>query len=238
MTSIFQVLMKNFIKNELSGWRKGELAWMAFSLAAVIGLSIHWKDSALGIVAAATGMMYTLLAGKGKISCFAFGIVNSPLYAYAAWQQRYYADTLLYLYYFIMMFPGIIAWRRHKSPSVGEGVEKKRLASRERAVLAAAILCATLLLSIVLSAVGGNRPICDAVTNTLSVAAMILTVRRAVEQWMMWIAVDAIEIFMWWKVWAECGNSISLLLMWALFLANGIYLRRRWIVDMRRNGAL
>jgi nicotinamide mononucleotide transporter len=61
---------------------------------------------------------------------------------------------------------------------------------------------------------------------------MILTVRRMVEQWMMWIAVDAIEVFMWWKVWAESGNSVALLLMWLLFLVNGIYLRRMWLKDM------
>jgi Na+/melibiose symporter-like transporter len=81
-------------------------------------------------------------------------------------------------------------------------------------VLAAAVLICSAALWLLLSFVGGKRPLCDAFTNVLSVAAMILTVRRMVEQWMMWIAVDAIEVFMWWKVWAESGNSVALLLMW------------------------
>jgi nicotinamide riboside transporter PnuC len=58
---------------------------------------------------------------------------------------------------------------------------------------------------------------------------MILTVRRAIEQWILWIAVDAIEVFMWYKTYSEEGSLISILLMWLLFLANGIYLLSLWI---------
>lgn len=224
--------MKRFFVNELSGWSAGELIWMAFCLSAVTGLSLHWGDGALGISAALSGMMYTLLAGKGKISCYLFGIVNTPLYAYAAWRQCYYGDVALNVYYFLMMFPGIAAWRRHQCPEKGKGVMKTRLDRRGRAVLAATVIIGSAVLWQLLVLVGGNRPLCDAFTNVLSVAAMILTVRRMVEQWMMWIAVDAIEVFMWWKVWAESGNSVALLLMWLLFLVNGIYLRRMWLKDM------
>jgi nicotinamide mononucleotide transporter len=61
---------------------------------------------------------------------------------------------------------------------------------------------------------------------------MVLTVRRCIEQWIMWIAVDLIEVFMWWRVWTETGNSVSVLLMWLLFLANGFYLWRLWAHSM------
>lgn len=228
--------MKKFLVRELSGWSAGELSWMAFSLASVTGLSLHWGDSAAGIVAALSGMMYTLLAGKGKISCYAFGLVNTPLYAYAAWRSGYYGDAALNAYYFAMMFAGIASWRRHSCDDGSKGVVKTRLSARGRALLAAALLSGTAALWAILLAAGGSRPFCDALTNTLSVAAMVLTVRRAVEQWTMWIVVDAIEVFMWWKVWAESGNSVSLLSMWMLFLANGIWLRHRWLSDMRRDG--
>jgi nicotinamide mononucleotide transporter len=72
-------------------------------------------------------------------------------------------------------------------------------------------------------------------TNTLSIAAMILTVKRCMEQWLMWIAVNLIEVFMWWKVWTIEGNSISILLMWLLFLFNGIFFFIRWKKDTRRD---
>lgn len=227
--------MKKILVRELSGWSAGELSWMAFSLASVTGLSLHWGDSATGIIAALTGMMYTLLAGKGKISCYAFGLVNTPLYAYTAWRCGYYGDAALNIYYFAMMFAGIASWRRYRHEDAKRGVVKTRLSARGRTILAAALLSCTAALWAILLAAGGSRPFCDALTNTLSVAAMVLTVRRAVEQWTMWIAVDAIEVFMWWKVWAESGNSVSLLSMWMLFLANGIWLRHKWLADMHED---
>jgi nicotinamide riboside transporter PnuC len=64
---------------------------------------------------------------------------------------------------------------------------------------------------------------------------MILTARRAIEQWILWIAVDAIEVFMWYKSWLNGEGHISILLMWLLFLANGIYLLSLWMrIEKRR----
>ena len=62
--------------------------WAAFSVLAIAAVSFSWWDasdilhSSLALVAATTGMMYTMLAGRGRISCYVFGLVNSPLYAY------------------------------------------------------------------------------------------------------------------------------------------------------------
>jgi nicotinamide mononucleotide transporter len=58
---------------------------------------------------------------------------------------------------------------------------------------------------------------------------MILTVRRAIEEWVLWIIVDAVEVFMWWRAWNAGEGSVSVLLMWLLFLANGIYLLSLWM---------
>ncbi|MBR4894066.1 MAG: nicotinamide mononucleotide transporter, partial [Kiritimatiellae bacterium] len=90
-------------------------------------------------------------------------------------------------------------------------------------------IAATLALFALLKFLGGSRPLCDAMTNVLSVAAMYLTVRRAIEEWVLWIAVNAIEVFMWAKVWLSGEGMISVLLMWLLFLANGILIFSEWI---------
>lgn len=224
-----------FFRDECSGWHPCEVAWMVFCVGAVAGLSVFWGDSALGIVAAATGMMYTVLAGKGKASCYLFGIVNAPMYAWLSWQQKYYGDALLNIYYFAMMFPGFASWSVHRSSNLKLGVERSHLTVRGRLAWVLAMSAATAVLWFFLSAFGGNRPLCDSLTNVLSIAAMLLTVRRCIEQWVMWIAVDAIEVFMWWRVWCSGGNSVSLLLMWLLFLANGIVMLSLWLRDARKS---
>lgn len=218
-----------FVRGEFSGWRPGEVAWLVFCQSAIVALSLFWNDSAFGIIAAVTGMMYTVLAGKGKVSCYFFGLINAPLYAWLSWRQGYYGDMALNLYYFAMMFPGLWFWSRNRRPDPSDGIVKSRLTSRERVFWTFGIVSAALLLWPVLESSGGARPLCDSLTNVLSVAAMVLTVKRCIEQWVLWIAVDAIEVVMWWSVHSAEGVGVSILLMWLLFLANGIYLLRLWM---------
>lgn len=205
--------------------------WSIFCLTTIAVVSLTWWDpaavtlSALNLVAAVTGMAYTLLAGRGRILCYAFGLINAPLYVYLSYRYRYYGDMALNAYYFVMMIPGLYCWRRHQAEDPAEGVIRTRLSARERVVYLAAGAAATAALWAALKWWGGNRPLCDALTNVLSVAAMVLTVKRCREQWLLWIVVDAIEVFMWWKV---GETSMALLAMWLLFLLNGLFFFWSW----------
>lgn len=223
-----------FIGQQFQGWRTTEVLWLIFSLSSIIALSIHWNDTILGMTAAVTGMMYTILAGKGKPSCFLFGLVNTPLYAWIAYNAGYYGDFSLNIYYFIMMFPGFAAWLRHRSSISESGIVRTKLSARGRLQLC--FICAIGILALfgILYLIEGSRPLCDSITNILSIAAMLLTVRRALEEWILWIIVDIVEVFMWWRAWCSGEGSVSVLLMWLLFLANGIYLLLLWIKEDNR----
>ena len=223
------MIFGGFFLSQFNGWRRSEVLWLLFAILSITGLSLYWRVSPLAITAAATGMMYTVLAGKGKSACFLFGLVNTPIYAYLSFRQGFYGDFALNVYYFIMMFVGLRTWVLHKSDLAEEGISRTSLAAKGRLKLFAVCAVSTLGLYIVLLHLGGSRPLCDAMTNVLSIAAMYLTVRRAIEEWVIWIAVNAIEVFMWAKVWLSGEGMISVLLMWLLFLVNGIFILREWM---------
>ena len=213
-------------------WRSKFFWWATFSVLAIAAVSLAWWDpsdvlhSSLALVAAVTGMMYTMLAGRGWIACYLFGLVNAPLYAYLSWRWGYYGDMALNLYYFVMMVPGIICWRRNMSAEDSGCIVRTRLAGRERLTWSAAILAGVAALWGVLVLLDGNRPLCDAFTNVFSIAAIVLTVRRCIEQWVLWLAVDAIEMFMWWHTGAD---SMAILAMWTLFFVDGCYCYALWL---------
>lgn len=219
----------DFLIAQFKGWRRREVVWLLFCVLSIAGLSLYWRDSPIAIVAAVTGMMYTILAGKGKSACFLFGLVNTPIYAYLSFRQGFYGDFALNVYYFAMMFAGLRAWMAHKSDSDEEGVFRTHLDAAWRLKLLMVCIAATLALFALLKILGGSRPLCDAMTNVLSIAAMYLTVRRAIEEWVLWIAVNAIEVFMWAKVWLSGEGMFSVLLMWLLFLVNGILIFAEWV---------
>lgn len=220
-----------FFRDEFSGWSGLETAWLVFCLLSVSALSLWTGDSVYAFIAAVTGISYTVFAGKGKISCFAFGMVNAPLYAVIAYRHGYFGDMALNVYYSAMMFPGAVSWWRHRNKDSSRGIVRTRLQPREIFAWAALGSFATAVSWWILVSCGGSRPFCDSLTNVLSIIAMVFTVKRCVEQWLMWIIVDLVEVFMWFKVWQSSGNSVSLLIMWILFLVNGIFLWRVWVKD-------
>jgi nicotinamide mononucleotide transporter len=229
MNKGFAMKFKELFFEQFRAWRPVEIAWMLSSLLAILALSLFWKDNFIGITAALTGMMYTVLAGKGKVSCFLFGLINTPLYAYISFKNGFYGDFSLNIFYFVMMFPGLITWGRNQAKTSEEGVARTRLTFRGRIILLAVCAFCVFVYWNILRYLGGNEPFCDSITNVLSIAAMLLTVRRAIEEWILWIVVNSVEVLMWTRAYMEGSGSISVLLMWLLFLANGIYILSLWL---------
>ena len=87
--------IKNFIAGELSGWKKAEVLWLIFCCTAVIILSIQMGDNVMGIISAVTASLYTIIAGKGKVSCYLFGIINTLLYGWISYKMRLYGEVML-----------------------------------------------------------------------------------------------------------------------------------------------
>lgn len=104
--------MGRFLKHELSGWKAWEIIWLAAACTVITALSLHWGDDALGITMALTGVLCVILTGKGKMSCYLFGLVNTVLYAWIAFGARYYGEVMLNACYYVpMQFVGWFMWK-------------------------------------------------------------------------------------------------------------------------------
>ena len=218
-----------FLQGELRNWHVAELCFMVFSLAAILIITcVTGGDSFAGIVSAGPGIMYTLLAGKGKRSCYLFGIVNSFLYGLISMQNRIYGDMLLnWLYYLPMQFVGLSLWKRNYNQEKGE-VSKKVLTFSGRIIFLLLILLAWGVSALILERFNARVPWLDSATTVLSVAAMILTVLRRFEQWICWTLVNGISIYIWYQVYVSSGNSLAALLMWCIFLICGLVFGWQW----------
>ena len=224
--------LRELVRNELRNWNIAELLLMSSVLAAIVVITvITGGDTFMGIISALTGILYTLLAGKGKSSCYLFGVINSFLYGLISFQSRIYGDMVLnWGYYLPMQFVGIYFWMRNYNPEKGE--VRKRVLSWP---LRGAGLLVTLLVwggaAIVLERFNARAPLLDSATTMLSLLAMVLSVMRCFEQWICWTLVNSISIFMWAQVYRESGNSIATLLMWVIFLLCGLYFGYCWYRD-------
>lgn len=219
-----------FIKN----WTLTDYLWLSFCAAGITGISISLQDSFTGIIAAVTATFYTIFAGKGKISCYLFGIINTILYGYISWDAKLYGEVMLnWGWYLPMMFAGMFFWKRNINKNT-ESIYKSFLSLKERVITLFLTLAGIAFYAVILHKMGDRSPILDSSTTILSVTAMILTVKRCIEQWFIWTVVNVISIWMWLLVYLKEGSSVAILLMWVMALANGIIFFIQWKKDLSR----
>ena len=123
--------LKEFIKTELSGWGKYERIIFPLVLVSIIIISFIINDSKIALISAICGISYTILAGKGKISCYLFGLMGTMCYAYISYKNQLYGNLSLYmLYYLPMQVIGIFKWKKHLNKNTGV-INKTKLSNKE-----------------------------------------------------------------------------------------------------------
>lgn len=225
---------KKYIKSELTGWKAFDVIWLLLATAVILGLSIYWKDSWMSLTAALTGVWCVILTGKGKRSSFIFGVINVVFYALVAYEAKYYGEVMLnVLYYFPMNFVGWFAWKKHMNDDTGE-VVKTRMPLKKGLIVYALIAAAIFGYGLVLQAMGGALPFIDSMSTVISVVAQVLSIKRLMEQWVLWIVVDVVTVIMWAVNFANGGESIATLAMWSVYLLNAFIMFFRWYRESER----
>lgn len=225
------------IKREFTGWKKWQIVWIVLANSIILGVSLYMGDTAIGIVASLTGVTCVILCGMGRVSNYFFGTINVVLYAIVAWKARYYGDVMLnLLYYFPTNIIGWVVWSKHLNQEKNE-VYKKRMTLMQDILLAIISAAGVLGYSYILKLLGGNLPIVDSMSTVFSVIAQILMIKRFTEQWVIWIIVDIVSVIMWIAAFFNGGESVAVLMMWSVYLANAVIMFVKWLKESKQDAS-
>ena len=156
------------------------------------------------------------------------------LYSVISFGAALYGETILNVFYYIpMMFVGFFAWRKNMNDDIGE-VEKQHMTKSGRLWLAAVIGCATVVFGVVLKCMDDSMPYVDSFTTVSSVVAMVVSVKRYSEQWWIWLAVNLLSVYMWWSRFTVGNDNAATLVMWLVYLVNGIIILIKWESDLKK----
>lgn len=227
--------LSKILKNECSGWKKWEIIWLLFSTTTILSLSLFWHDSLIAILAAIAGVWCVVLTGKGKISCFVFGTLNVLFYVCMAFNAKYYGTVMLnMLYYLPCNIIGIITWKKHISNKNHEVIKKKMQFKSSLILYFFTAICIVIYGS-VLNAIGGSLPFLDSMSTVISIVAQLLCIKRLMEQWILWICVDAVTVLMWAIPFFKGTADFAMLLMWTIFLVNAVIMYIKWNKEANAN---
>lgn len=213
---------------EFKSWKLFELIIFWSAITTILLISIFNKESAISIIYATCGIIYTLIAGKGRISCYLFGIIATSCYCYLAFNNNLWANFALNLcYYLPMQIIGIFAWKKHLKQNSHE-IIKEKCSRKERVILLWTTVKIYVVVIAGLKLLHDTAPYLDCLTTVLSVLGMYMTVKRKMEQWIIWTIVNFLAILMWLKVSVLNSNTYSTLVVWVIYFIIGIYFYIKW----------
>lgn len=210
------------ILNDFKSLSYLQLLFLFGMVATMFGLSVYWQDTTVSMISGLTGVICVFMVNMRKLSNYFWGLINSALYGYVAYTAAYYGDTMLnWMFYLPIQFIGAYMWSTQMND---DDMVCRKIKSLEVIFGMIALSVATVFIySQVLTYLGGKLSIIDATTTTLSILATYLMVKGYREQWVCWIIVNILSIYMWVMNFITNGDTVSVLIMWIMFLTNSLY---------------
>lgn len=174
----------------------------------------------LEIVAVLSSLLYTLLFSYGYILCWLFAIIASTCFLILCLQRKIYAELALQIFYLAMAVYGYLNW--------GETFETKAALPLETH----AIIIGSSILLIIFSARLLKRysdaqvPLLDSFTSVTSIAATFLMVNFYEENWLYFIVINAVSVFLYLK--RDMPLGALLFVLYTLLSINGYLVWTGW----------
>lgn len=164
-------------------------------------LAEHWIELAGTIFA----FFYLILSIRENIWLWPVGFLTSAFYLVVFFRSRLYADMALQGYYLIVSVYGWFHWLGNTNASVKQGTELKTTSVKPSQywVFLVAVFVILGFIYLVLKVVPGwlnlppsDLPLGDAFTTAASLVATWMLARKLLENWLLWVVIDAMSMVM------------------------------------------
>ena len=176
----------------------------------------------LEIAGVIVGLIYLWLEYRASVWLWAASIVMPAIYIFIYAESGFYADMGINIYYLVASIYGWVAWLRRGD----DGQPLKITHTPRKMILPLTAVCAIAMVVITYVLINytvSTVPYGDSFTTALSIVALYMLARKQAEQWLVWLAVDAVSC--------------------ALYIYKGIHLTawvgyRRWIKMIEEDATL
>lgn len=150
--------------------------------------------SSVEVIASVAGFICVFLIIRRSIWNFFFGLIQVSLFTWVFYQAKLYSDTFLHVFYIGLQFYGWWNWRQHRGveqPLVIQQTSGRDLIIWSSICLIAAAAVGTLMHNYT----DASFAYADAFTTCTSLVAQFLMTRRHLLNWVFWMVVDGVAIW-------------------------------------------
>jgi len=153
-------------------------------------LGTHYVEI-LGVI---LSILYLFFSIRQNILLWPLGISSALLYMVVFFQSKFYADMGLNAYYVVISIYGWILWSRGRDKS-GSQLPIGRLGKKLSLILLMVTTAAFGIIGVILERYTDSPvPYWDAFTTAVSFTATWMLARKILENWILWIIVDAVSM--------------------------------------------
>jgi nicotinamide mononucleotide transporter len=181
----------------------------------------------LNVLALVAGVAYAILAARRNRLCWAAGAVSSACAAVLSATNKLPMQAALQVFYVGMSLYGWWSWRRNSS---GGELTVGVLPFSWHLVAALVMVGASLATAWWLRPGIADWPLLDSLTTWFSLLATWLAARARLENWLYWIVINAVMVYLFYvqEVW---GMSVLSLLLMGIAAGGYVAWRRRLVAQ-------
>lgn len=208
---------------------------------------IPW-DKVLEVLGFLTGLLYLWWEYHADWKMWYASMVMPFISMWIYLSKGIYADFAINVYYLVIAVYGFIAWTRHgrghfkdsvKSPESPENSEasKKELAISHITLpmlagcVGAFVILWGALYWLLSNLTDSTVPLPDAFTTAASIVGMWMLARKYIEQWITWILVDMVCVWLYWY-----KGIPFYAVLYAIYTVIAVFGYRKWLRLMPRQG--
>lgn len=187
------------------------------------------------VLALMTGIAYVVLAAMERPLCWGFGIISCALIAWDDFMHfQLYADGVLQLFYIGMGVVGLYQWR-YGAPDRGALPIAELPWQRHLLWIVIILACSIPVSWLLRTYTDAAYGYADTATTLASLVATWLLVRKILSNWLYWIVIDAVYVFLFYD---RGGALIALLytiFMIVAMVGYAIWKRRYRAASIEKN---
>lgn len=228
--------MRDKIKNKISYFSKQErILWSLSVVFIVISFCAFDRESYLTLAASLIGVTALIFTAKGHPFGQLLIVVFSIFYGGISFTCGYYGEMITYLGMTApMAVCAMIAWLRHPYRGNRSEVAVNRLAGKEIVFMSTLTAAVTILFYYILRFFDTANLIPSTLSVATSFLAVYLTARRSAYYALGYAANDIVLIVLWTLAAMTDPSYFSVIICFAVFLANDIYGFVNWSAMHRR----
>lgn len=147
------------------------------------------------LVATLLALAYVLLALKQSLWCWPAALLSTVLFTHVMWQSALLSDALLQLYYAGMALYGWWRWQQLRQHSQTHAAVFEWPLHRHLCLIVLTAAAGWLLGNFMAQHTHADFAYLDAQTTVFSIVATVLVARKLVSNWLYWVVIDAVSIY-------------------------------------------